>query len=56
MLSVLELFVGKFELIFGEVFELFVALWVKIAEAGFLNFDTDATHLEAVGEWREDLK
>ena len=56
MLSVFELFVGLTETFFGKLFELFIALWIEVTEAGFLDFDTDAAHLKTVGEWREDLE
>ena len=51
-----ELFVGFFEAFSGEFFEFLVALRVNIHETGFFDFDTDAAHLETVGEWREDLE
>ena len=56
MLSVLELFIGELETVFSKFLELFVAFRVKIAEASFLNFDTNASHLETVGEWSKDVE
>lgn len=51
-----KLFVGFFEAFSGKFFEFLVALRVNIHETGFFDFDTDAAHLETVGEWREDLE
>ena len=56
MLGILELLVGLFEALFGEVLEKFETAWIEIAETGFLDFDTDMTHLEAVGERSEDFE
>ena len=51
-----ELLVGFLEAISGKRFKFFIAFRINIHEARFLNFDTDAPHLEAVGEWGEDFK
>ena len=50
LLGGFEFVVGLFEPAGGEFFELFVAAGIDVFEAGFLNFDTDAAHLETVGE------
>ena len=55
-LGVFELFVGLFEVFFGEVLKEFEATWVEVAEAGFLDLDTDVSHLEAVSERGEDFE
>jgi len=55
-LCVLEFFVGALEAFGGEFLELFVTLWVEIFEASLLDFDTNATHLETVGERRKDIE
>ncbi len=54
--GVVELFVSALEAVFGELLELLVTLWIEIFETGFLDFDTDATHLETVGEWGKDIE
>ena len=56
VLGVLELFVGLLEALFGEILEELEAARVEVAEAGFFDFDADVTHLEAVGERREDFE
>ncbi len=56
VLGIFELFVGEFKTILGEFLELFVTLWIKITEAGLLDLDANAPHLETVGKRCKDLK
>ncbi len=55
-LSAFELFVGAFEALFGDVFELVVALAVEIVERGLLDFDANVAHLKTVGKRSEDFE
>lgn len=52
----LQSFVGGLQTGLSEIFEIFVAFVVDVAEANIFEFGADAAHLESVGERGEDFE